>query len=170
MPSETISGNCTLFGRGLCPLRSTIRTPASTSSRTELPLAAACSFSRRYRGAGMSTVVRTDSGFTSRLWHTRHKYGSGNSAQQSRPPPLHGRQRAGREEPGYLDFLCGKWASPPVPARSAAIFCKAGRGRGRPRHIRITSRAALAGRPFVRARSLQSAWPIFSVEFPLFSR
>jgi hypothetical protein len=43
-PSETISGNRTLFGRGLWPCKRTVLTPERTSSRTEEPLAAACCF------------------------------------------------------------------------------------------------------------------------------
>src|SRR5476649_1202146 len=72
-----MSGNRTLLGRGRWPCRSTLLTPARTSSRIEWPRAAACSFSLRYRGAGISTVVRTDSCFIVRLFHFCHKYGRG---------------------------------------------------------------------------------------------
>src|SRR5579859_3537199 len=43
--------------------------PARTNSRTERPLAAACSFSCRYRGTGISTVMRIESCFIAQLFH-----------------------------------------------------------------------------------------------------
>src|SRR5580704_121317 len=75
-PSETMSGNRTLLERGLWPCKRTVLTPASTSSRMKKPLAAARSFNLRYRGRGMSIVVRTDSSFIERLFHVCHKYGA----------------------------------------------------------------------------------------------
>ena len=46
-PLETISGNRTLFERGLWPCKRTVLTPERTSSRTEEPFAAACCFNLR---------------------------------------------------------------------------------------------------------------------------
>lgn len=71
----TISGKRTSFAFGRRPANKVACTPARISSRTERPCAAACSLSRRYRGAGMSTVVRTASGFMLAFSHECHKYG-----------------------------------------------------------------------------------------------
>ena len=71
-----IKGNFTLLERGRLPSAKVPRTPRRINSRTDRPCAAACAFSFRYKGVGISTVVRTACFFTKRFSHKRHKYGT----------------------------------------------------------------------------------------------
>src|SRR5580692_3155160 len=95
-PSETMSGNRTLLERGLWPCKRTLLTPASTSSRIEEPLAAACCFNLRYSGRGMSTVVRTESSFIERLLHVSCAKYRHSRRTTSKSPALPHRTREGR--------------------------------------------------------------------------
>ena len=111
-PFETMSGNRIPLERGLWPCKRTLLTPASTSSRIEEPLAVACSFNFRYRGRGMSTVVRIDPSFIKRLLHVPWALHRRLRLTTSKSPALSQRTREGQGT-RFLRVAKG-WASPPT--------------------------------------------------------
>jgi hypothetical protein len=124
----------------------TLLTPASTSSRIEEPLAAACSFNLRYRGRGMSTVVRTESSFIERLLHVSCAKYRHSRRTTSKSPALPHRTREGR---GTRLLCMGKaWASPQR--------LSAGAGPG------TAPDAGVSGTPAL-PRLSSGGWPTFAI-------
>src|SRR6185312_4815467 len=130
----SISGSWTRL-RGRVSFKTRSAAP-SKSDFTEHPCCAAAAFSRRYRGSGMSTVVRMPSAYHKYVWRGR--------GRQSKAPG--GRRRRGRLlRPTPRCLYHGSFKRNPFPWRyimprltsiclaSAALavtLCAQGRGRG----------------------------------------